>query len=334
MTQMALGAWQAQVLYTLTELGIFELLAEKPLPAQEVARRSGTHPLAAEGLLNAGVALKLLAKDGEEYADTDLALRLLCEESPESLARWVRVMGRWSRPWNDLAEVVRTGQPAEGREARLWQDPRYVADFVLGMHEYARRIADEVAEHVDLPAGARVTDVGGGAGTYAIALCRRHPDVTVRILELASVVPLAESTVAEAGLADRIAVAPGDYLADPFGAGVSAVLLSNVLHQESREAGESIVARAHRALRAGGKVVVNGYFLDETRTRPSFTTLHNLSAFTLWGGGRSYTVGEAARLLQDAGFTEPVVHQVAQGASTVLVAQKGADGQPSADRGE
>ncbi|WKU46365.1 methyltransferase [Streptomyces sp. VNUA116] len=335
-TQMALGAWQAQVLYTLSELDVFELLSEKPLSAQEVARRTGAHPLAAEGLLNAGVALKLLTRDGDAYADTDLALRLLCEDSPESLARWVRVMGRWSRPWNGLTEVVRTGRPAEGREARLWQDPRYTADFVLGMHEYARRIADEVADHADLPPGARVTDVGGGAGTYAIALCRRHPDVSVRILELASVLPIAERTVAEAGLADRIDVTAGDYLTDPFGTDVSAVLLSNILHQESREAGESIVGRAHRALRPGGKLVVNGYFLDESRTRPLFTTLHNLSAFTLWGGGRSYTVGEAAALLRSAGFTEPVVHQVAQGASTVLVAEKaeGPEGQHPADRRE
>ena len=97
-----------------------------------------------------------------------------------------------------------------------------------------------------------------------------------------------------------------DYRHDEFGADADALLFSNVLHQESAEVCRSMLARA-AALRAGGTLLVQGYFLSEDRRAPQFTTLHNLSALALWDGGRSWTVGDMQALIAAAGFERQTV---------------------------
>ena len=62
-----------------------------------------------------------------------------------------------------------------------------------------------------------------------------------------------------------------------------------------------------RGLRAGGTLLVQGYFLSEDRRAPQFTTLHNLSALALWDGGRSWTVGDMQALIAAAGFERQTV---------------------------
>ena len=47
-----------------------------------------------------------------------------------------------------------------------------------------------------LPAGSRVLDIGGGTGSWAIALAAADPALTATVLELADVAPIAESHVA------------------------------------------------------------------------------------------------------------------------------------------
>lgn len=319
---LALGNWQSHVLFTLAELNVFDIVGKKHASAPDIARLIDSDPDSTEALLNAGVGIGLLSKNHEEYRVAKGLDRILCSDSPDSLAHWIRVMGRWSHPWAQLTEVVRTGTPAEDRMLWLTQDTNYVADFVIGMHEYAIRVADELAEKIELDEPGLLVDVGGGCGTYTIALCRQYPFLQAHIIELETVLPLARRFVAEAGMSDRVEVSLGNYLTDSFPSDASAVLLSNIIHQESRDAGMSIVRRSYEALRPGGRIILNGYFLNEDRTKPPFTTLHNLSAFILWNGGRSYTVDEAKQLLARCGFAEPDVISISGGASTVITARK------------
>ncbi|MEA2755243.1 MAG: hypothetical protein QOJ54_1532 [Aliidongia sp.] len=55
----------------------------------------------------------------------------------------------------------------------------------------------------------------------------------------------------------------------------------------------------------------------------SFTTLHNLSAYAFWSGGRSYTVDEMARLMAEAGFTAIKPTILPAGATTLIEGTRG-----------
>lgn len=304
LSQLAFGYWQSQVLFAAVTTGVFEALADGPLPAKEVGDRCALGADPVQRLLDAAVAQRLLSRSADgEYANTAHTQRLLTSSSPDSVVRWTKVMARWYEPWGDITRALRDGGSVEDRALRLSEDPEYVADFILGMHQYNARSADALAASVDRRGARTLIDVGGGAGTYSIAFARAWEGLRCEVVDLEGVLPLARETVATAGLSDRIAVRAGDYYADPFGAGdADIVLLSNVLHQESPEACVDILRRAGAALAPRGRVLVHGHFLAETRTTPPFTTLHNLSALVLWDGGRSYTAAEMTALMEDAGL--------------------------------
>jgi hypothetical protein len=318
-TQLAFGYWHAQPLFVLVERGIFEALSGEGTGADELCRRCEMDPLAGEGLLHAGVALGLLKKRDRRFFHSELSSRFLTAHSPESLVHWIRVMGRWAEAWSRLGVAIRTGAPVESQALRLGKDPRYLEDFILGMHEYAQRTSDDVAAALALDGARRLVDVGGGAGTYSIALCRRHPELHARILDLEPVLPFTRALLQAHTLEQRIDTGVVDYRNDRFGEGFDVVLLSNVLHQESPAVCQSVLARARAALGGGGKVIVHGHFLDEGRTSPTFTTLHNLSAFALWQGGRSYTVSEMMRMVGEAGFIDVASAPIAKAATVAII---------------
>ncbi|WP_079061391.1 methyltransferase [Streptomyces griseoruber] len=323
-SQMAFGYWQAQALFAAVRTGVFDALAEGSLTVEKAAAACALPEDSALRLLDACVALRLLTRSGDgEYANTPHAQRLLVEESAESVTRWVKVMARWYEPWGGITQALQDGQPVEERRLRLGDDEEYAADFILGMHEYNSRTAEALAQLVPQQGAGTLVDVGGGAGTYSIAFCRQWPGLTGEVLDLPAVLPLTERTVARAGLDDRIRVRAGDYYTDRFGSAVDVVLLSNVLHQESPEAALDILCRAREALSEAGRVLVHGHFLDETRTAPLFTTLHNLSALALWDGGRSYTVTEMAELMRRAGLTDVEVVQAPEASAKLLVGTVG-----------
>lgn len=306
LSRLAFGYWEGQPLYAMAELGVFDALAEGQARAATLADRLAASTDGMVRLLDAGVALRLLTRDPEtdgRYRNTEMATKLLTSGSPDTLIHWVRVMGRWSRPWSRLADAVRSGATVEDQGLRLGDDPAYMRDFILGMHEYARRGAAELPSALPLEGLRRGVDVGGGAGTYAIALANAAPALKLTVLDLAPVLDITRAMVDAHGLTGRIDTGVIDYRLDRFGEDLDLVLMSNVLHQESDMVCLSMLGRARDALRPGGRVVVQGHFVQPDRTGPLFATLHNLSALALWSGGHSRTLEEMAALAERSGFT-------------------------------
>ena len=321
-TQLTVGTWQAEVLYTLAELDVFATLSRGGLTAEALAERDGLHPMATRALLDAGVALRLLTMDGGTYGNAELSERLLTGATDESLVEWVRTMGRWARLWSQLTEVVKVGGPAHGKDARLNQDPAYVGDLEIGFYRYAVRMADELVECIDEPLSGRILDIGGGCGAYSMALCRKHSELESQIWELPDVVPIANKVIAQHRLADRVTVVARDYTTDDYGSGLHLVLMSNLLHSGRREVAQSMLANAHRALVPEGLLVLNNNLLDDTRTRPLFSALHNLSSVVLWDGGQDFTLRELTAMITEAGFAAPDAHPISGGSAHIVVARK------------
>lgn len=306
-SRLAFGHWEGQPLYALAELGIPQRL-RSPRRCGELAAELACPEQALERLLDCAVAQKLLSCDVEgRYANSELSARFLTEDSPESLLSWIRIMDRWKQPWTRLADAVRQGVAVDNQSKWLGEDPQFMRDFILGMHQFASRSGPQFADALkDIPIHLMI-DVGGGAGTYSLALCAARPEARALVLDLAPVVDITRETARAANLADRVTAQVTDYRHDEFGADADALLFSNVLHQESAEVCRSMLARARRALRQGASLLVQGYFLTEDRRAPLFTTLHNLSALALWDGGRSWTIGDMQALIAEAGFERQTV---------------------------
>lgn len=302
--ETAHGYFGAQILFTANDLGVFAELTAAPRTAAELAQALDADPDGLERLLNACVAIKLLARDGDLYVNAPLADDILVPGRPGYLGNWVRLMSRWMKTWGHLTETIRTGEPAEDPQLHLGGDPDYTRDFVLGMHDYARLRGSEIVRYLDLGGGLELIDVGGGPGSYAVIFTSAWPDLRVTVFDLPGVVPIAQRHAEEAGVADRVTIKPGSYYDDELGTDYDVVFLSDTLHQESPEVCEMILRKAYRALRPGGRIVVQGMFLNEDRVSPRWPVMHSLILILVYGGGRAYTVGETIALMEQAGFVD------------------------------
>lgn len=300
--KLAEGFFASQVLFSLNELGVFGFLAERPRSAEDLALSIGAQKNPLERLLNAGVTVGLIRQTNDVYENSSLAQAVLVPTGEGYLGNWMRLMSRWMKVWTHLNHTVLTGKPAIESSLFLGEDPAFTRDFIMGMHDYAQLRGSEIVNHLDLGGRIRMLDVGGGPGTYAILFARRWSEIRVDVYDLPDVVRIAEENAATAGVQDRVSTVAGDYHRDELGEGYDAVFLSDVLHQETPEACEALIEKAYRALRPGGRGIVQAMFLNEDRVSPRWPVMHSLILLLIYGGGRAYTVAETSSMLEKAGF--------------------------------
>src|SRR5262249_27286411 len=121
-------------------------------------------------LLDALATLGYLARDGTRYWPTRMTRRWL--PALETGAGFAEQL-LYSEEWHHLEDHLRDEQAVKDP----YSDPsRNWREFKGGMVAYARVNAMEVVNKVKLPRGAaRLIDVGGGHGVYAMEFCRRYP---------------------------------------------------------------------------------------------------------------------------------------------------------------
>ncbi|ALE74234.1 hypothetical protein FRP1_16725 [Pseudonocardia sp. EC080625-04] len=321
LTQQAFGYWQSGALFELLSSGLADHL-DGNSSGEELALECGLNPDGTLALLRAAQAMGVAAPAGTGWTLTPATKPFLDPGSPTSLRHWFAVMDRWRKPWSSLSTTLQSTEGGGG-SARLEGDPAYVRDFIIGMHEFARLSSKAVidAGRDAFPApGARDTllDVGGGAGTYAIAALLAAPDATGTVLDHPDVIPLCAEIARQEGVADRLSEAAGDYRGSYGDQRYGTVLLSNVLHQEDDDNAVAMLRESRRVTRPGGHVVVHTHLSGEQRPK-LFPALQGVSAFVLWSGGAGMTEARLHRLLHAAELQAARISTVRDSGTTLAV---------------
>jgi len=191
------------------------------------------------------------------------------------------------------------------------------------MDVHARTRGSELAERIDFSEASTLLDVGCGSGAYSLAIVARHPAIAATLLDLPEPLAEARAMAAERGLGERVGFVAADALAyspkNPF----DVVLISNLLHMLGEERARELVRRSFDFTAPGGRIVVQGEFLDEGRTSPRWATLLNLVLRAVTPEGRNHTVADAERWLREAGFERAEhVRFSAWNANSALVARR------------
>ena len=304
-TSIAIGYWKSSVLLSSVKLGVFDFLAKNKngCSASEVCVHLGIDEKNGILLINALVALKLLKKEGNLYFISKTFSPYLVEDSMSSLHNWLKIMGRWQKPWSELySMIVAGGIQIEKYDFLVKTDSGYLKDFILGMHEYANiTIKDFKKYFITKHEKGRLLDIGGGGGTYSIAIKEMYPEMEVVLMDLPEVLPLAEDILKSVS---EIRSESLDYIKDDFPA-CDIFLFSNVIHQESNKVCISILEKAYKSLNTDGEIFVQGHFLNDDKTSPQFSVLHNISSKLLWDNNLCYyTISEFREILERSGFKE------------------------------
>ena len=299
------GYMPSRVVLTALELDAFSALARASSPptAEVLAAELDIDPRATRVLLDALVALGLLEKRGAAYANAPAAARYLAAGARDDASTSLKHNLSLWRSWSTLTEVVREGHPAR-HEPMPARDDGWTVPFIAAMHRNAAQRAPLLVQAVGVEGVRSLLDVGGGSGAYSIAFARASPALRAEVLDLATVVPIAERNVAEAGLSDRVRTRIGDLARDDLGQGYDLALLSAICHMLGPEEVRDLLRRVRAALGPGGRVVIQDHVMAEDRTAPRAGALFAVNMLVGTPRGSTYTEAEYRAWLDGAGFGE------------------------------
>ncbi len=298
--QMIRGYMPSRCLLTALELDIFTAVGDGA-SAEQIGTKVRANARAVGMLLNALVALGLLAKSGDDYKNTPESARFFVQGSKDNHRNGLlHTANIWHR-WSTLTDAVRSGTRIPiGRD----DNPEWTHSFIAGMQRNAKDRAPLVVKAMGTAGVRRILDLGGGSGAYSIAFAKASPDVQCEILDVPEVVPLTAEYVGQAGVSEQVKLRPGDMLHDDFGSGYDVIMLNAICHMFSEEQNREIFRRAYRALAPKGRLVVQDFILNPDKTGPQHAALFSLNMLVSTDSGASYSEFEYTRWMKDAGFTE------------------------------
>lgn len=254
-------------------------------------------------LLNALAAMGLLEKKAGTFTNSPFATEYLSKKSDNYLGYIIMHHHHLMTGWNRLDQAVKSGE-AVRENSSLTDSETDRESFLMGMFNMASLSAPLIVPNIDLSSRRRLLDLGGGPGTYAIHFCRHNPELQAVIYDLPTTRRFAEQTVDRFNLSDRISFESGDIISDDVGSGYDVVFISQLLHSEGPEGASVMLKKAVHALVQGGLVIVQEFILDDNRSAPLFPALFSLNMLIGTREGQSYSQGELAQMMSEAGLTD------------------------------
>jgi predicted O-methyltransferase YrrM len=201
---------------------------------------------------------------------------------------------------------VATGAPAfnhlfgQGIFAYLATHPEAAAVLNEGMTDGATDMAHAVVQAYDFSPYSTIVDVGGGYGTFLMALLQAHPPTRGILFDQPQVIAEATQHIEARGLGGRCHRVAGDFFT-AVPAGGDAYVLARVLHDWDEAYSLAILQSCARAMADQGMLLVIEHVIPPGNA-PSRSTRADLNMLVLTGGCER-TEAEYRALLAAAGFT-------------------------------
>ncbi len=313
--QVGMGFWPSKTLLSAVELELFTELDDDSMTAEDIGGALGLHPRGIYDFLDALVALGFLEREGDgsegRYSNTPETAAFLGKQSPTYVGGILEMANaRLYRFWGDLTEGLRTGQPQNevkhtGKPMfeELYSDHARLEQFMHAMEGISLGNFHALAEKFDFSRYETVCDIGGATGQLCTVLARHHPHLRLTSFDLPVVAPIAESSIAAAGLSDRISVAAGDFFADPLPR-ADVITMGLILHDWNLDRKKQLIAAAYDALPDGGAYIVIENLIDDARRENAFGLMMSLNMLIEFGDAFDFTGADFAGWCREAGFRD------------------------------
>ena len=319
--KMAQAYWESAALMAAVELEIFTAIAHGQDTIPAVARTVGISERNAERLLTVLVAMTLLTREGDRFANAADVQRFLVKDSDRYAGPWILfTKPRWAA-FGELSKRLRS--PEENRlgayvdftvdDARRY----HAATYSIGMG--AARL---FSRSVDLKGRKLLLDLGGGSGAYSIVATQTFPGLKAVVLDLPPVAVVADEYIAANNASDRVTTLPGDFTRTAFPANVDVVVMASNLPQYEPDLIRLVVGKAFAALVPGGEMHLIGETLHDDRRGPLSAALWGLNEAIQHSTGLAHTESEVKGYLQGAGFTDVAVHPFVPGVLSRIAGRK------------
>lgn len=254
--------WLPQAISVVAKMQIADRLGRAPRSCLELASECDCRPDALERLMEALAEASVFARDGDgRYMLTPISERLRSDH-PRSLRHTAMLKAMHDyQAWSELFESVRTGcnayEIAFGQPLyeRMAADTDMADMFDASMTEMTALISTDIAALVEAANVTMLLDVGGGTGSFAVAMLRRLPRLRVVLVDRAPTVERAKRRLEEASLLHRCDPIPGDFFTD-LPRGCNGITLIRVLQNWDDVRALCVLRRCAEALPVGAPIFV------------------------------------------------------------------------------
>jgi len=171
----------SRTLVTGVELNVFTHIGKRSATAKEISRKSRTSSGGMEFLLNALAGMGLLNKNGNRFRNSLLSKRYLDTASPKSITNFLWLAGQQWEDWMNLTQAIQKGRSTDNIDTQ--DDPEFRKRFAKALHERSFFVTPLLMRHIHLGKAKTLLDLGGGAGSYALALAQKTPGLHATIFD-------------------------------------------------------------------------------------------------------------------------------------------------------
>ena len=320
-SRIGYGFMASRALFAALDLDLFGHLAAGPKSLEALAHDTGLAPGRLRMLLTASVALGLLGRDGDRYANAPASATYLVRTSPAYFGDYFRFqVSRQIYPTLLHLDAALRGERVDFYASL--RDPQEARAFTRAQHSGSLGPAHVVANLVELSGARRLLDVAGGSGAFSIVLCERAPGLVSTIIDFPTVADVGRALVTESGLERRIGFLEGDARDVGWPDGNDLVLMSYLLSAVSESSAHELLGKAHKALRPGGRLLVHDFMVDDDGSGPALAALWLLNAVTIDADVATLTPSFLTSAVRRAGFDDAKLTPVVPGTTRLLTARR------------
>ena len=328
------GFWASKILLSAINFELFTKLAEqKKMKARDIKSAFGLKCTDRhlydflDALVGFGFLQREKLLESAEYSNTPDTDAFLDKKKPSYIGGMLEMLNnRLYTFWGSLEEGLRTGQPqneakrSEDFFGLIYQDPKKLREFINAMTGIQMGNFMAFAKKFDFSKYKTLADIGGSAGMLSIMVAKHHPHMTCITTDLPPVEPIANETIQQFQLTDRVKAQNVDFFNDAFQK-ADVITMGNILHDWDEEKKLMLMGKAYDALPEGGAFVALENVIDDERKQNVFGMMMSLNMLIETGTGFDYTFADFNRWAKQTGFKSTSLLPLA-GPSSAAIAYK------------
>lgn len=307
--------WGSKVLLSAVELGLFSVLADGPTTAEDLRKKLGLHSRSAKDFFDALVALGMLTRSGDRYANTPETDLFLDRKKPSYMGGIMEMSSeRLFLYWGKLTESLKTGKsqnaPTGGDPFEvLYGSPALLKQFLSAMTGISMAAGTACAQKFPWKDYKTFIDVGCAQGGFTAQIALAHPHLTGGGFDLPKVRPVFDEYMKSFRLQDRMTFYPGSFFDDPLPK-ADVIIMGHILHDWDLAQKKTLIKKAYDALPSGGAYIVYEAIIDDDRKQNAFGLLMSLNMLIETPGGFDFTGADCQGWMKEAGFKDTRVVQL------------------------
>lgn len=328
------GFWASKILLTAVSFQLFTKLAEKKtMKARDVKEILGLQCTDRNvyDFLDALTVFGFLTREGildtAIYSNAIDADTFLDINKPSYIGGILEMMNnRLYGFWGNLEEGLLTGLPqneakrSEDFFGLIYKDPEKLKEFTNAMTGIQMGNFMTFAQKFEFQKYNTLVDIGGSAGLLSLMVAKYNSHMHCTSFDLPPVEPIANATIQQFGLSDRVKAASGDFFTMPI-PNAEIVVMGNILHDWDEENKISLMKKAYDALPDNGAFVAIEGIIDDERKQNVFGMMMSLNMLIETGTGFDYTFADFNRWANIVGFRTTSLLSLA-GPSSAAIAYK------------